>query len=161
MAMNKLLSNVALAKKFDDFLAENGMRRTPERTAIVNHVLAATGHFTIDQLKQQLDEKDFYVSRATLYNTIDLLIQMGVLRRHVFEGLPPQYERANVPVHSHLVCTVCGKVKEVRDNNFIAFMNTRKFTAFTQHYYALSVYGICNTCARKMKRNSKNLKTKQ
>ena len=92
------------------------------------------------------------MSRATLYNTIHLLVEAQLVRRHVFDGLQVQYEKAGNTPHSHLICTSCGKLKEVRDPNFIAFMNARKFTAFTTDYYSLYVYGTCSTCARKHKR---------
>ena len=155
--MIKAENNASLLKRFNSYLDEQHMRHTPERDAIVRRVLNITGHFTIEQLKQMLDDDGFYVSKATIYNTVDLLMTLGILRRHCFEGLQAQYEKSNVPIHSHLVCTKCGKVKEVRDNNFIAFMNTRKFTAFTQDYYSLCVYGVCNSCARKQKKKPKQL----
>jgi Fur family ferric uptake transcriptional regulator len=101
---------------------------------------------------QSMEEDSFHVSRATLYNTIQLLVEAQLVRRHVFEGLQVQYEKAGATPHSHLICTSCGKVKEVRDANFISYMNARKFTAFTTDFYSLYVYGTCSTCARKMKK---------
>ena len=81
-----------------------------------------------------------------------LVVEAQLVRRHVFEGLQVQYEKAGATPHSHLICTSCGKVKEVRDANFIAYMNARKFTAFTTNFYSLYVYGTCSTCARRMKK---------
>ena len=138
-------------RKFNEYLDAHGLRRTTERHAILLHILNINGHFTIDELQQLLDGDGFRVSRSTVYNTVELLIDAEMLRRHVFEGLLPQYERITLP-HTHLICTNCGKVKEVRDPNFAAFMNARRFNAFNADHYSLYVYGTCSTCARKLKR---------
>lgn len=152
-ALNDQNSNSASIKKFTAFLEKNNLRKTPERFAIFNCILKINNLFTIDFLSQQMASSVYHVSRATLYNTIDLLTQCGIIRRHVFEGMQPQYERVTAVPHSYLICSCCNKIKEVRDKNFIAFMNAnKKITAFTVTHYSLYVYGVCNTCARKMKR---------
>ena len=130
--MSDLLNRDAYVKRFEQFLDVKKMRKTPERFAILRCILAFQSHFTIEQLAQSLELQTYHVSRATLYNTLQLMIEARLVRRHVFEGLP--------------------KLKEVRDNDFIAFMNARKFTAFTADFYMLYVYGTCNTCARKLKK---------
>ena len=144
-------SNNPVVRKFSDYLDAHGMRKTTERYAILNRILNITGHFTIEELQQMLDEDGFRVSRSTVYNTVELLMEAEMLRRHVFEGMQAQYERITLP-HTHLVCTTCGKVKEVRDPNFAAFMNARRFNAFNADHYSIYVYGTCSTCARKSKR---------
>jgi len=144
-------ANNAAVSLFGEYLDSKGMRRTPERFAILDHVLNMTGHFTIEQLQQQVTDDGFRVSRATCYNTVELLLATGLVRRHVFEGLAAQYERSGPP-HTHLICTTCGKVKEVRDVNLAAFMNARRYNAFNTDHYSLCVYGTCSTCARKRRR---------
>lgn len=144
-------SNTPAVRKFNEFLDSHGLRRTTERYAILNRIMAINGHFTIEELQQMIDADGFRVSRSTVYNTVELLMEAKMLRRHVFEGMQAQYERITLP-HTHLICTVCGKVKEVRDTNFAAFMNARRFNAFNTDHYSLYVYGTCSTCARKSKR---------
>ncbi len=146
-------SNSPVVRKFNEFLDSHGMRRTTERYAILNHIMAINGHFTIEELQQMIEADGFRVSRSTLYNTVELLMEAKMLRRHVFEGMQAQYERITLP-HTHLICTTCGKVKEVKDPNFAAFMNARRFNAFNTDHYSLYVYGTCSTCARKSKRAS-------
>ena len=148
-------SNLQLIKKFNAFLDKKSMRKTPERIAVLEHILTIDKHFTVDQLYQLMEDDCYHVSKATLYNTMELLMESGILRKHCFDGLPPQYELHRTMPHSHLICTSCGKVKEVRDNNLTAFMNARKYTAFTTSYYSLTVYGVCSTCMRRMKRETK------
>lgn len=150
--MSELVNRDAYLKRFDQFLEQKDLRRTPERVAILQRILTFQSHFTIEALMQALEQDAFHVSRATIYNTMQLLVEAQLLRRHVFDGLQVHYEKAGATPHSHLICNVCGKVKEVRDPNFIAFMNARRFTAFTADYYSLYVYGTCSTCARKQKK---------
>lgn len=157
-------SNNPVVRKFSDYLDAHGMRRTTERYAILRRVMGINGHFTIEELQQMIDSEGFRVSRSTVYNTVELLMDARLLRRHVFEGMQAQYERITLP-HTHLICTTCGKVKEVRDPNFAAFMNARRFNAFNADHYCLYVYGTCSTCARKAKRalssDSKKKKSKK
>ena len=153
-------SNNPVVRKFSDYLDAHGMRKTTERYAILNRIMNANGHFTIEELQQMIDEDGFRVSRSTVYNTVELLIEAKMLRRHVFEGMQAQYERITLP-HTHLICTNCGRVKEVRDPNFAAFMNARRFNAFNTDHYSLYVYGTCSTCARKLKRVKNEMTNKR
>lgn len=156
--MNTTTGACELIDKFDEFLKSKKLRKTPERLALLEYIASAPGHFTLDMMQQQVEASGFHVSRATLYNTVNLMVEGRFLTRHDIEGLPVQYELALLPPHSHLICTTCHKLKEVRDNHFVAFMNTRKYTAFTTEYYSLYVYGTCSTCARKKKKNNLTLK---
>ena len=149
--MTEQYSNTAILKKFTDFLESGSYRKTPERFTILEKILLLPHTFTIVQLNDEMEKESYHVSRATVYNTVELLIQAKIVRRHVFEGMVAQYERITLP-HTHLICTSCGKVKEVRDPNFAAFMNARRFNAFNADHYSLYVYGTCSTCARKSKR---------
>ena len=153
--MSELINRAAYVKRFNQFLDLKKMRKTPERFAILDCIIDFQSHFTIEQLMQSMEQQAYHVSQATIYNTLQLLVEARVVIRHAFDGLQVQYEKAGNQPHSHLICQLCGKVKEVRDTNFIAFMNTRKFTAFTADHYTLYVYGMCSTCARKLKKQNK------
>ena len=145
-------SDNPVVRKFSEYLDAHGMRKTTERYAILQRIMDINGHFTIEELQQMIDSEGFRVSRSTVYNTVELLIDAKMLRRHVFEGMQAQYEHITLP-HTHLICTTCGKVKEVRDPHFAAFMNARRFNAFNADHYSLYVYGTCSTCARKRRRS--------
>ncbi len=150
--IEELANSNSVVRRFTEYLDQHSMRRTTERYAILNLIMGINGHFTIEELQQMIEKDGFRVSRSTVYNTIELLIDAKMLRRHVFEGMQAQYERITQP-HTHLICTTCGKVKEVRDTNFAAFMNARRFNAFNTDHYCLYVYGTCSTCARKSRRS--------
>lgn len=143
-----------LTEKFASFLASKGCRKTPERFAILNEVLSIEGHFDAETLYKRLLATNYKVVKATVYNNLELLTECGILRKYNF-SLHSEYERVDNKVqHIHLICRVCGKVKEAKNVELLRYLNTMKFSAFTTEMYALSVQGVCSTCARKMKKAS-------
>lgn len=155
-------NKISAKNKFTLYLKSKQLRKTPERFAILDKIFSLTGHFDVESLYCMLEDASYHVSRATIYNTIDLLIDCGLVRRHSFDNQQSKYEKvgATSPNHHHLICTECGKIKEVKDPEFSAYMNARKYNAFTTNYFQLYVYGICNNCARKKKREAREKTTK-
>ena len=96
---------------FTEYLTANGHRKTPERYAILDTIYSIDGHFDIDMLySRMMDQENFRVSRATLYNTIILLINARLVIKHQF-GTSSQYEKSyNRETHHHQICTQCGRV---------------------------------------------------
>lgn len=150
-------NNSAIEEKFTAYLKAKGKRKTPERYKILEKVLTFPKQFTVEDLSQAMAADFFMVSTATLYYTVDLMVEAGILRRMNTGGGALAYERVDHVSHIHLMCEVCGKVKLVKDLNFMAYMNARKFMAFTTRYYNLTVYGTCNDCARKLKRSRRTV----
>lgn len=149
-------AKISARNKFTLYLKSKHYRKTPERFAILDKIFSLNGHFDVESLYGMLEEASYHVSRATIYNTIDLLIDCGLVCKHSFDNQQSRYEKvgSSSPNHHHLICTECGKIKEVKDNEFSAYMNARKYNAFTISYYQLYVYGICNNCIRKKKRKA-------
>ncbi|MBR5638500.1 MAG: transcriptional repressor [Muribaculaceae bacterium] len=144
------LPDSVVIENFDKFLKDNGKRRTPERSMILESALEFSRQFTVEDLVEALSNKNFIVSKATIYNTVLLLVEAGVFRQFSVENRS-HFERADNVSFIHLMCEHCGKVKLVKDTNFMAYMNARRFPAFTTSYYNFTVYGVCNDCARKIK----------
>ncbi len=152
MAPIELHANPKLVEKFHQFLNERNCRHTPERDIVLRKALEWNKHFSIDELYQALSQSGTIVSRATVYNTVELLCEAQILRRIHVDLRRVRYEQLENTNYIHLVCNECGKIKEVRDNGLTAHMNARSFTAFHSSYFTICVYGICNACARKKKK---------
>ena len=143
-------------QKLSQYLEAKKLRKTPERYAILDKIYATSEHFDVDLLYEMMSESEYRVSRATVYNTIDLLVDAGLVRKHQFGNHPAQYEKSyNMVNHHHLICTRCGKIREVKDPKVLT---QKKFARFTSAYYALYVYGICSSCtqAERKKLRKKN-----
>ncbi|MBQ4008957.1 MAG: transcriptional repressor, partial [Muribaculaceae bacterium] len=116
---------------------------------------------TIEQLNDEMEKESYHVSRATVYNTVELLIAAGILRKLFLDGVQMKYERITKVSYTYLVCSSCGKIKEVKDYDLSAYMNARTYNAFHSDHFSMCVYGVCNSCARKQKkRNTVNVKQK-
>lgn len=149
--------------EFMDYLTLRKHRKTPERFAILEHIYSVKGHFDMDSLYKSMIDVNFRVSRATLYNTIDLLLDCGLVVKHQFGGNISKYERAyGNENHDHIICTSCGEVWESKNGNLFTPAQQKKIKKFTVSYYSMYIYGICSKCShsKKMELRKLNKETK-
>jgi len=146
-------------EKFTAYLKANKCRKTPERYAILNHIYIEQRHFDMESLYDAMNRSNFRVSRATLYNTMQLLLDCKLVIKHHFGENISIYERAyNNDFHHHLICTDCHKVQDYKykDDSLKSVIKNEKIRSFTPMNYSLYIYGLCSACTKKIKLKKNN-----
>ena len=139
-----------IREQFTNYLVEKKLRRTEERYAILDCIFQITEHFDMCMLHQRLEELGFHVSRATVYNTLDVLEDCGLIVRHQFMTQAVQYElRFLAETHAHLVCSRCGTIRELKEGELKDRIRALKMGRFSPEYHALYVYGVCGKCKKR------------
>lgn len=131
---------------FRDYMKSNQLRQTPERFSVLEEVYAADDHFDADELYLRLKMKGVRVSRATVYNTLDLLQSSNLVKRHHFGHNQSKYEAAwSYGQHDHLICTDCEEVFEFCDPRIQGIQEmVAEIFKFKIESHSLQMYGSCN-----------------
>jgi len=96
--------------------ADGKQRLTPERYAILDTVMGIQGHFDAESLYYRLMANGVKISKATVYNTLDILLNAGLVSKYRFADKTSRYEKAfGRPHHHHLICLQCGEIVEFVD----------------------------------------------
>jgi Fur family ferric uptake transcriptional regulator len=137
-------------KFFIQYLRDNNLKVTKERLMLLEELFNSTGHLDADSLLFQLRNQGKRVSRATIYRTLDLLVQCGLARKSRLGREHYVYERVTPGKrHDHMVCTGCGRIIEFYD----ADLDERQRQVCLEHnfrpsFYSLQIQGLCADCQR-------------
>ena len=130
---------------FKAFLKTGKHRITPERFEVLDYAIGSGDHFTADDLYLEMKNGKSNVSRATVYNSLELLVKCKMLAKRNFGDNKTFYESSyNRNNHVHLICKVCGKIIESDNLKVIALVNSiAKKNNFLNESYQFNIIGEC------------------
>ena len=135
---------------FEDFLKTKELKLTQPRKIILNTVFATHKHFNVDELYDQIRKKHKDVSRATIYRTIPLLVESGLIKQSLRCLAKDHYEHTyGHDRHLHLNCEKCGKIIEVESKEAENILNKlAKLHNFDIKEYNVGAKGLCKKCKK-------------
>jgi Fur family ferric uptake transcriptional regulator len=155
------LFDTKIRDAFTQFLTEKSLRKSTVRYMILEHICQIRGHFDVEMLLQRLEGNNFHVSRASVYNMIEVLMEADLVVRHQFSSTLVNYElKAVATTHHHAVCSNCRKIKEFKNDKISKEIANHKMVKFTPEYYSLYIYGLCSKCKFRLNLQKKEKKNK-
>ncbi|MBR2154986.1 MAG: transcriptional repressor [Bacteroidaceae bacterium] len=140
----------------DEYIEGQGKRKTPERYTVMDIVLDMDGHHSADEICTMMPPK-FPVSRATVYSTLSLLDEVGLVFSHQVQG-KTLYEAAfGSQPHHHYICKGCGRIWDLVNKNVEEAAATCRTPRFKKMRCSVYIYGICNVCYARIYRLNKKL----
>ena len=137
--------------KFRAYIKAQGLRKTPERETIIEEIFSIHDHFDVDELFLRLRNKKKRISKASLYRTIPLLIESGLIKEVFFDNGHLHYEQIyGHKHHCHLRCANCGKIVEFADDTVAKIQDriSKKYGfVITAHRFEL--IGYCPQCGQR------------
>lgn len=130
---------------FSGYLERNKLRRTPERFTILEEIYQRNDHFEAETLYFDIKNKRYNISRATVYNTLELLVSCDLVKKHQFGKNLAQYEKSyGYKQHDHLICMDCEQVLEFCDPRIQQIKTTMgDLLHFKVQHHSLLLYGKC------------------
>jgi Fur family ferric uptake transcriptional regulator len=139
---------IAAKETLTQFLKSRNLRPTRERYLLLQEILHTNGHFDADSLFASLSQRGLKASRATVYNTLDLLVRCGLISRYRFGEDHSRYEKAfGRPRHDHLICLECGEIIEFVNEKLDKIQReVCEEKKFTLENSTLQIFGQCSKC---------------
>lgn len=140
---------------FKRFLADQGLRYTRERRLILEEVMARHRHFEPYDLFTRIRERGEKVSPASVYRTLPLLIQCGIVVKNPCDQMSARHEHVvGHGHHDHLICLECGKIIEFQDERIRRQLErAADSNRFSMENHRLVISGYCEACRKRRETN--------
>jgi Fur family transcriptional regulator, ferric uptake regulator len=146
------MPSIAAREILTQYLRKQGkLRATPSRFAVLDTVLQIQGHFDAEGLYYRMMSQGRRISKATVYNTLDLLQECGLVSKYRFAENSSRYEKAyGKPQHHHLICLSCGDILEFVNDRLEGIQEqVCTENEFTPQSSSLQVFGTCKRCRKR------------
>jgi Fur family transcriptional regulator, ferric uptake regulator len=146
-----------LRRDLDAYMAKRGLRSTEQRRLIIETFFDTTEHITIDQLLERVRTVDAHIGYATVYRTMRMLAESGVVSERRFGDGHTRYELADEDAHhDHLICLECGSIAEFEEP-LIEELQERVAAqhGFEVRHHKHELYGICAECRQNPRRDKR------
>ena len=142
MVDNKLLDN------FKTILRKEGLKITPQRIAVLKESTKDKGHRESEDIYLAIKSSKTHVSRATVYRTLDILVQHGFARKlNLGDGRARYEPKIDSPHHDHMICNNCGKIIEFVNHEIEKIQEEiTKHHQFKLQQHIHLLFGICKEC---------------
>jgi Fe2+ or Zn2+ uptake regulation protein len=139
----------------NELLRKRGYRLTPQRYMILSVIQEAEQHLNIEQILARVQKSNPYVSLSTIYRTLELLRELGLVRENHLPGEQPHYEVAEGQAHHHLVCRHCRAIIHL-DESLLGNLNEQLQEQYSYHDLTLDLVaaGYCDSCWQAMQQQS-------
>jgi Fur family ferric uptake transcriptional regulator len=141
------------SKILEDYIILKKLRRTPERNYLLKLIYERNDHFGAEDLFLAIDKKQFNVSKATVYNSLDLFLECGIITKHYLNNNTSIYEKAyGFKQHDHFICQECKKIIEFCDPRLYQIKKSLEEVLKVEiNSHQLYLYGTCQNSACKGK----------
>ena len=140
-----------LLNRFKETLKKEGLKYTPQRTAVLEEIIKDKGHRESEEIYLALKKRGQHVSRATVYRTMDILVNNGFARKmNLGDGRARYESKVNSPHHDHLVCMDCGLIVEFMDQKIEDLQDKIAIQYnFQLKRHIHQLFGLCKKCQKK------------
>jgi Fur family ferric uptake transcriptional regulator len=151
MARLDKAEGAALVERFRRHLREHHQPVTRQRDLVAQVVFRSDDHLSVDGIRRELKEQGEQVGIATVYRTLDLLVESGLVRAHEFgEGFRRYEPMTTQAGHEHLICERCGRVVEVANVGLERMLPVLAEDQGFQHQrHRVEIYGVCRECRQR------------
>lgn len=141
---------------FRDILKEKGLKFTKQREALAKKIFSTRSHFSAQDIYESLKDR-VQISRATVYRTLNLLVENHIIEEHDFGRGKKFYEFIlGLESHNHLICLRCGKIEEFKSNLIEKVVDEiARERNFKVSRYSFNVYGYCSECQKELFKDEK------
>ncbi len=151
--MKPIIDDKAVAiERLNAFIKQKNMRQTPERVFLLEKIYSKSSYFDAQTLYQEA-KQEMHISRATVYSTLNLLVECRLVVRHNFSTKNVKYEKLPLGAYSYYkVCIRCDSVKAFVDKKLRKSIALRDTSTFSTIHHSLYLYGYCKKCREALER---------